>query len=1334
MSSKLYRFIKPRFFILFFISFIIFFNKNYAQKCVDVTSKKKQKKLALQALASQSYLNNLVIRFDESKKKYVDTVYEMKDLTEAIEVGLVDLSKDVEEAIVTERSLIRTASGILEYQYSLNEQATSVIDFMLSASTAQKCILLDLDFEFLDDEIRKKINKYNIDFKKGFNPITEYYTNEIDELLGYVPGDQYATKMELIASEIWSEWSAYEVGAPESTSWHPSGDYVVITGNYPGLGSRPNPHLSIYYFDGTSLGPAINPNPSLGGTGRYRSIDWSSGGGYLVAGGSKNSIDEKSIRIFEFDVGVPSVKGLIATQYDPSPSSAYSVTSVAWHPDFSDISGGFFAVVGSGDGVIGVVKDIQIYKLTDLPGPPVTLDLVYSTTWGSVVASGWHNFLLRCSWSPDGEYLAVSGYKNNINQVLRIFKFNSGSGSLIEVASMDYDDFDFDVSWVSGVDWSPNGQYLALSSNFSVPTNHGFSFQIAMNAVGNAFIVYKRRILVHTSTGYKLVWVIRALRYDVAIGFWQDEAVVLSSSDYDSSEPQVAMNNNGDAIAVWQKSDDGGITSTIQANRYDASTGSWQSPDEVKNLSLSGQNASLPQIVMNNEGAIAVWQRPTGNPGETIIQASRYDGVSWQDLSNVTNLSAINEVSTKPQIAINDDSDSIVVWRSFDGGNDYAIQASKYDHNSCDWLSVDTIFSGTFPSIDNPQIAMSNEIAIIVWEGEETYFDPAPYIGKYYIVQARVNIISRGWENQNAWEPNLNKEPEELSRNSRRPQIAIRDYEGIAVWEYIIRGYVPPYYDPDHVIQAKKYILGQGWQSTKNLDTPLPPPSEYPQIAMDEAGNAIVLWDFHGWWFPRSGAIVARYNAASDSWGSSINLTSESGDESRIAMDRAGNAIALCSGGLIADAFRYNEVTGFWKQYLGYLVLRRSLKIVNFDVSLPEPLTFFTAWNDVGEQHDYPGGIRAAKWAPSGEAVAICSERVSIDDMEYKLVIFKVDFSSEILTLVEGGGSSRNVLVEFVDLAWRPDGKYISSVVERVHSNYEGRLDIFDLDYDYFGVVLDTYDGSIPSRSGTNWSNKGERDVGILSNILRQNQEKNGTKNMPVKFEVPGGYTGAADFINIINPACISADDGLTGILDASIEVTDSLLGARKRNYKFMQDNLKLSKRLTDVYKKSVEIKKTEQARVIDQSGVYTFNKDVQGVIVIDADNITLDLNGYKIFSDSKIPITVNKNIKNINIKNGSIIGGNQYLGAPSGVLVKEGAQHITLENLTITFCYEGVTFKGEQDCSVADCLVQDCAFKSNIKAASLDCSEYVTFKECEFLDCFLETVNLENNNKNCCQ
>ena len=1309
MRSKS-KFIKQYFFILFFISFVS--SKNYARKCTDVSSNGNQK-LAIQAVASQLYLNNLVIRFDETKKRYLSLPQEMKSLTDAIEVGLVDLSKDVQLATETEKKLIEEADDILEYQYSLNEQAASVVDLMLSASVKQKDIDLDLDFEFLDDkarnEVRATLNKHNIDLKDGFNQIAEFYTNEIDELLGYVPGDPYATKASLVASQ---EWDGGPWRFAHSTSWHPSGDYVVVTGEYD-LGG---PQLTVYNFDGTSLTKPVHPTGTPGGEGAYLSIDWSPEGGHLVIGGSINSLDPfpNNIRVLGFNEGPPkTVTQLAVAEYDSGAN--YDVTSVAWHPDFSDTTGGFFAAVGNGD---DTVDEIQIYKFI----PSVTLGLVAFAKWGAGV-----NKVYSCSWSKNGEYLAVGGEKNSIGQVLRIFKFIStvSPEELIEVASMNYDVFDFDVDWITGVDWSPNDQYLALSANALFERYIGFSTQIAMSPAGNGFAVLKDPSNV-----------IQALRYDVIKNAWQEEFFILSSSAYDCFEPQIAMSNNEDAIAVWKR-DDGGGSSTIQANRYDASTGSWQSPDEVTNLSLSGQNASLPQIVMNDEDAIAVWQGMFDSlHTNTIIQANRYDGSNWQDPSDVINLSVLGEESTKPQIAINDEGDAIVVWRSFDGGDDYSIQTCKYDNKSFDWLSVDTIFSGTFPSIDNPQVAMSNEIAIIVWEGEKTYnnpYDPS-FIGDYYRVQARTNIIFRGWGNPNAWEPSLNKEPEDLSLKSRRPQIAVTDYEGIAVWEYAIPW--SPIFPPIQTIEAKKYVLGQGWKFSENLYHPYPPSinyAVYPQIAMDGFGNAIVVWDG----YPER-LNANRYNAEIDSWEGPRQVYSISNRrEVPIAMDRAGNAIVTWPLGPVYPviyAARYNEVTDVWKENLGFQVGRYSLKIVSFDVLLPEPLSLFTAWNNVETMFSL-SGVVATKWSPNGQAVAIGTYPVNIKNIEYSLIVFEVDFLSKNLIQHEGSEPfDFRAKAPCRSVVWRPDGKYISAITRDIRAYDVYYLGIFDLDYDYFEVVVDTYDTSVPTRSEVSWSNKGERDVGILSNILRQNQEKNGTKNMPTKFAIPDGYLTAANFVDIINPACISADYGLTAVLDASVEVTNSLLGARTRNCKFMQDNLKLSRRLTDVYKKSIEIKKTEQARIIDQPGVYTFNKDVQGVIVVDADNITLDLNGYKIFSDLKIPITVNKNIKNISIKNGSIIGGNQYLGAPSGVLVQEGAQHITLENLTITFCYEGVTFKGEQDCSVTDCLVQDCAFKSNIKAASLDCSEYVTFKECEFLDCFLETVNLEDNNKNCCQ
>ena len=728
------------------------------------------------------------------------------------------------------------------------------------------------------------------------------------------------------------------------------------------------------------------------------------------------------------------------------------------------------------------MKDIKIYKIDlPLPSPPPVIFSVYSTKWGSLGED-----FLSCSWSPDGEYLAVGGWTKNVfgertnNQVLRVFKFDSVSGSLSEVASMNYNDFYFDVEKITGMDWSSKGPYLALSTFTTFDRISGETPQIAMNAAGNAFTVWEGL--------YSWSGVIQANRYDVQVGFWQEEFVSLSSSDYDSSEPQVAINNNGDAIAVWKR-DDGDGSCTIQANRYDTSSGSWQSPAAVTNLSLSGQDASLPQVVMNDDGgAIAVWQRPIGDSSKIVIQANRYDGSNWQDPSDVTNLSDINEKSEKPQIAINDDSDAIVVWRNFDGGDDYAIQACKYDHKTSDWLSVDTIFSGTFPTIDNPQVAMSNEIAIIVWEGKETYcyINPISFFREYYyMVQARVNIISKGWENPDAWEPSLNKEPEDLSLDSRRPQIAIRDYEGIAVWKHVLLPPPLPGEHPEQFVQAKKYILGQGWQSVKDLASVGEDRrhADYLQIAMDGAGNGIAVWNVE--W----GVTASRYNVVTDSWESPRNISVEwvLAPDIQVAMDREGNAIVTWASDFVY-ASRYNEVTGGWLIYnLGYWGLgRHSLKIVKFDVSVPEPLTLFTAWNHVqGLRTRF--WVKSPRWAPSGEAVIIASELVSINNTNYNAIIFEVDFLSGILTQCEGVAGSISVSGYDIwwDLAWRPDGKYISTT-----SLSFGTLDIYQLDQDYFGAVIDTYDTSIPTKQEMKWPNKGGRDVGILTNILCQNQQK----------------------------------------------------------------------------------------------------------------------------------------------------------------------------------------------------------------------------------------------------
>ena len=153
-------------------------------------------------------------------------------------------------------------------------------------------------------EIKEKINKYNINFKKGFNPVPEFYSDQIDDLLGYVPGDPYVTKATFI-DEI--GWPGYPLSA-YSTKWHPDGDYVVVTGDYSASSPYPTFHLVIFKFP--IVGLYIQPTGPPQGSGTYRSIDWSRGGGYLVAVGGINSVDGYSIRIFTFDAVAPSVEML----------------------------------------------------------------------------------------------------------------------------------------------------------------------------------------------------------------------------------------------------------------------------------------------------------------------------------------------------------------------------------------------------------------------------------------------------------------------------------------------------------------------------------------------------------------------------------------------------------------------------------------------------------------------------------------------------------------------------------------------------------------------------------------------------------------------------------------------------------------------------------------------------------------------------------------------------------------------------------------------------------------------------------------------------------------
>ncbi len=131
--------------------------------------------------------------------------------------------------------------------------------------------------------------------------------------------------------------------------------------------------------------------------------------------------------------------------------------------------------------------------------------------------------------------------------------------------------------------------------------------RVAMDANGNAIAVWQQW------DGASNYWKIMARRY--VAGAWDAGVTLVSSGKGDARNPQIAMAANGDAWVVWQQHDDGPVSS-IWASRY-ASTGQWGAATRIKaknaNATQALVNADTPQVAVNTNGqAIIVWHQLDG--------------------------------------------------------------------------------------------------------------------------------------------------------------------------------------------------------------------------------------------------------------------------------------------------------------------------------------------------------------------------------------------------------------------------------------------------------------------------------------------------------------------------------------------------------------------------------------------------------------------------------------------------------------------------------------------------------------------------------------------------
>jgi len=356
-----------------------------------------------------------------------------------------------------------------------------------------------------------------------------------------------------------------------------------------------------------------------------------------------------------------------------------------------------------------------------------------------------------------------------------------------------------------------------------IETNNGTALfpQVAMDSNGNAIAVWMQTDVV---TGRTNIW---ANRYVAETGW--DVAQLLETDDTgDAALPRIAVDPVSESgLAVWQQSD--GTRTIIMANHFDAASSAWGVAQSIETVTGSTGDAVTPQVAMNSAGnGIAVWRQFEGT--QYHIMANTYTaGVGWGTAQAIES-NAGDAIA--PQVALDSGGNAIAVWRQADGAqinvwvNRYA--AGAWGATPQSFVPTDTVTTDTGDAAA-PQVAVDPDgDGIVVWQQQQTP------------TTSTVNPPNDVWATHysaasSSWDPTP-RLLETASGNAINPRIAMDDTgNGLAVWQQTDGA--------RYNIWASRYAAGTGWATAQLIETDDTGNALVPQIAVNQAGNGIATWE-----------------------------------------------------------------------------------------------------------------------------------------------------------------------------------------------------------------------------------------------------------------------------------------------------------------------------------------------------------------------------------------------------------------------------------------------------------------------------------------------------------
>lgn len=354
-------------------------------------------------------------------------------------------------------------------------------------------------------------------------------------------------------------------------------------------------------------------------------------------------------------------------------------------------------------------------------------------------------------------------------------------------------------------------------------------------------------------------------------------AILLETTNESATFPRIAVDGSGNAIAVWQQTDATTERISIWANRYIADTG-WETAQLLETDDTG--DAVGPQIALDPNGnGLAVWQQSDGT--RTNIWAKHFTAgtTSWGTTDLIESDNTGDAVT--PQVALDPNGNGIAVWRQFDG-TQYHIMANIYTAGA-GWGTAQTIESNSGDALA-PQIALdSTGNGIAVWRQADG---------------SQINV----WANRYAagvWDTPRSFIPTDTvttdTGDAAVPQIALDpDGDGLVVWQQQQTLKTPITNPPNDVWAIHYDATTATWDTTPHLLETATGNAINPQIAADASGNGLAVWQqldgarYHIW--------ANRYTASATSWGTAVLIETNNPGTAlvpQIAMNDAGKGIAI---------------------------------------------------------------------------------------------------------------------------------------------------------------------------------------------------------------------------------------------------------------------------------------------------------------------------------------------------------------------------------------------------------------------------------------------------------